>query len=127
MTPDKPHAIDESKFIIRGVHLDLTDALRQIAMEKAGRLLRHNDHIIRIRLDLEHDKTRGNADQFIAKGRIEIGGPDLIASAHSDDAYKSIDLLVTKLDALLRERHGLRKDKRNHPHAAELDSDLPKV
>jgi putative sigma-54 modulation protein len=127
MTPDKPHAIDESKFIIRGVHLDLTDALRQIAMEKAARLLRHNDHIIRIRLDLEHDKTRGNADQFIAKGRIEIGGPDLIASAHSDDAYKSIDLLVTKLDALIRERHGLRKDKRNHPHAAELDSDLPKV
>lgn len=122
-----PQPLDPSKFIIRGVHLDLTDALRQIAMEKAARLLRHNDHIIRIRLDLELDKTRGNADQFVAKGRIEIGGPDLVASAHSEDAYKSLDLLVDKLDTLLRERHGLRKDKRNHPHAAELGSELPKV
>lgn len=122
-----PHAVDPAKFIIRGIHLDLTDALRQIAMEKAARLLRHNDHIIRIRLDLEHDKTRGSADQFIAKGRLEVSGPDLIASVHSEDAYKSLDLLVDKLDALLRARSGLRKDKRNHPHAAELPADLPKV
>lgn len=127
MTPEKSHPIDETKFIIRGVHLDLTDALRQITMEKASRLLRHNDHILRIRIDLEHDKTRGAKDQFIAKGRIEISGPDLIASVHSEDAYKSVDLLVDKLDALLRERHGRRKDNRNHPHAAELDAPLPKV
>jgi putative sigma-54 modulation protein len=126
-----PHAktapLDESKFIIRGIHLDLTEALKQITMEKAARLLRHNEHIVRIRLDLELDKTRGSKDQFIAKGRIEISGPDLIASVHSDDAYKSVDLLVDKLDALLRERHGRRKDNRNHPHAAELGAQLPKV
>jgi putative sigma-54 modulation protein len=122
-----PQAIDQSKFIIRGVHLDLTDALKQITTEKAARLLRHNDHILRIRIDLEFDKTRGSADQFIAKGRVEISGPDLIASAHSEDAYKSVDLLVDKLDALLRERHGRRKDNRNHPHAAEIPAELPKV
>ena len=119
--------IDETKFIIRGIHLDLTEALKKITMEKAARLLRHNDHILRIRLDLELDKTRGAKDQFIAKGRIEISGPDLIASVQSEDAYKSVDLLVDKLDALLRERHGRRKDNRNHPHAAELDGQLPKV
>jgi putative sigma-54 modulation protein len=121
------HAIDLSKFIIRGIHLDLTEALKQITLEKASRLLRHDDHIIRIRIDLELDKTRGNADQFIAKGRIEISGPDLIASVHSEDAYKSLDLLVDKLDGQLRERHNHRKDKRNHPHAVELDGTLPKV
>lgn len=123
-----PHtSIDESKFIIRGIHLDLTESLKKITMEKAARLLRHNDHIVRIRLDLELDKTRGARDQFIAKGRIEIGGPDLIASVESEDAYKSVDLLVDKLDALLRERQGRRKDNRNHPHATELGGQLPKV
>jgi putative sigma-54 modulation protein len=127
MTHVNSHPIDESKFIIRGIHLDLTEALKKITMEKAARLLRHNEHILRIRLDLELDKTRGSADQFIAKGRIEISGPDLIASVHSEDAYKSVDLLVDKLDALLRERHGRRKDNRNHPHPAELDGQLPKV
>ncbi len=127
MTHANSQPIDDTKFIIRGIHLDLTEALKQITMEKASRLLRHNEHIIRLRIDLEFDKTRGNADQFIAKGRIEISGPDLIASVHSEDAYKSVDLLVDKLDALLRERHGRRKDNRNHPHAAELDGQLPKV
>ncbi len=112
---------------MRGIHLDLTDALRQAAIDKASRLLRHNGYIIRIRIDLELDKTRGVADQFLAKGHIEISGPDLIASVHSDDAYKSLDLLVDKLDSLLRTRHGRRKDKRNHPRAPELAAELPKT
>jgi len=118
---------DESKFIIRGVHLELTDSLRQAVYEKAARLFRHHEHIDRIRLDLELDQTRGAGDRFIAKGRLEIRGPDLVASAHSEDAYKSIDLLIDTLDALLRTRHGLRKDRRNHPHAVELESALPKA
>jgi putative sigma-54 modulation protein len=116
-----------AKLLIRGVHLKLTEALRAYVVNKAGRLLRHNDYIIRLRVDLEHDKTATVARQFVAKGHIEIGGPDLIAAVNSDDAYKSIDLLTDKLDALLRRRHGLRKDKRNHPHAVELAADLPKL
>jgi putative sigma-54 modulation protein len=115
------------KLLIRGVHLELTDALRTYVAHKTSRLLRHNDHLVRLRVDLEHDKTAAVGQQFIAKGHIEIGGPDLIAAVTSDDAYKSLDLLVDKLDALLRRRHGLRKDKRNHPHDVEIDAELPKV
>jgi putative sigma-54 modulation protein len=122
----RPDSIAD-RLIVRGIHLDLTDALRSAATDKASRLLRHNDHIIRVRVDLEYDKTRGIGDQFIAKGHIEIGGPDLLASVASDDAYKSLDLLIDKLDGLLRRRHGLHKDKRNHPQAVELDTTLPKI
>lgn len=122
-----PSLTDASKFIIRGVHLDLTEALRQAAHDKLNRLFRHNEHIDRIRVELELDQTRGDADRFIAKGRLEISGPDLIASAHSEDAYKSLDLLVDTLDALLRTRHGLRKDHRNHPQPIELEAALPKA
>ena len=118
---------DESKFIIQGIHLELTDALRRTTMEKAARLLRHNDYIVRIRIDIEADKNHGTGQRFVAKGRVEIGGPDLIAREASEDAYKSVDLLIDTLDALLRERQGRRKDKRNHPHAPELPTDLPKV
>ncbi len=116
-----------AKLIVRGIHLELTDALRAAIAEKTARLLRHNDHLIRLRVDLELDKTHGVGAQFIAKGHIEIAGPDLIASGSSDDAYQSLDLLVDKLDGLLRRRHGLHKDKRNHPHAVELDTTLPKT
>ena len=63
----------------------------------------------------------------MAKGHIEIGGPDLIASVDSDDAYKSVDFLMDKLDGLLRKRHSELKEKRHHPHAVELDTSLPKA
>ena len=116
-----------TKTIIRGIHLYLTEALKQSALNKAAKLLSHNNHIIRIRIDIEHDKTKGHGDQFIAKGLIEISGPDLVVTVESEDAYKSLDLLVDKLDRQLRHRHNERKDKRNHPHAVELDSELPKT
>ncbi len=44
---------------------------------------------------------------------MEIGGPDLMASTASEDAYKSLDLLVDKLDELLRRRHQKRVNSRN--------------
>jgi len=116
-----------AKLIVSGIHLDLTDALRNIVAQKAERLLRHNEHLIRIRIDLEHDKTCGSADQFIAKGHLEIGGPDLLASVATEDCYKSIDLLMDKLDRLIRRRHRRFKDKRNHPQSVELTDALPKT
>jgi len=117
----------QAKLILSGIHLDLTDALKQIVRDKVAKLLRHEPRIVRIRVDLEHDKTRAHGSQFIAKGHIEIGGPDLLASVASDDAYKSIDTLVDKLDAALRRRHSELKEKRHHPHGVEIGGDLPKA
>ncbi|MDE6576284.1 MAG: ribosome-associated translation inhibitor RaiA [Opitutales bacterium] len=90
--------------IISGVHLDLTEALKQIVTEKAEKLYRRDERIIRIRFDLEHVTTKDPATEFVAKGHIEIQGPDIIASSASDDLYKSIDLLIQKLDRQLSER-----------------------
>lgn len=102
--------------------------MKAIFNEKAARLLRHEPRIDRIRIDVELDKTKTAKDHFIAHGRIEISGPDIVASADSDDAYKSVDLLADKLDGLLRKRHNELKDKRHHPHAVELDgAALPKT
>jgi len=113
MTTEPSPEILSERIIVRGVHLELTPAMRQAAVDKAARLLRHDDHIIRIRIDLEMDRTSGLDDQFIAKGRVEIRGPDLIASMHSEDVYKSLDQLVDTLDELLRRRHQKRVNTRN--------------
>lgn len=121
-----PEQID-AKLILRGIHLELTDALKQAVRDKVARLLRHEPRIVRIRIDLEHDRTKGQGSQFIAKGHIEIGGPDMLASVASDDGYKSIDALVDKLDAALRRRHSELKEKRHHPHSVEIGAPLPKT
>jgi putative sigma-54 modulation protein len=103
------------RVIVRGIHLELTPALTQAALLKASHLLDHAARIERIRIDLEHDRTHRPSGRFIAKGRLEISGPDLMASAESEDAYKSLDLLVAKLDELLRRRHEKRIKSRNDP------------
>jgi putative sigma-54 modulation protein len=121
-----PVSVDD-KLIVSGIHLELTEGLKQTVRDKVAKLLRHQPRIVRVRVDLEYDRMKSRDAQFVAKGRIEIGGPDLLAAAASDDAYKAIDQLVALLDRSLRKRHDARKEKRNHPHPAEIGYGLPKV
>jgi putative sigma-54 modulation protein len=114
--------------IVSGIHLDLTPAIKAFVQEKVERLFRHEERIVRVRVELECDSKQIPSERFTAKGHIEIQGPDLNASVVADDCYKSVDLLVDKLDGLLRRRSGQNKDKRNHPHGVEWeDVSLPKA
>ena len=116
-----------SKLILQGVHVELTEALQTIMREKLSVLLRHNEYIVRINVRLQQDQMIGSEHHYIATGQIEIGGPDLVATAEGKDAYAVIDVLVDKLDGQLERRHGKRKDRRNHPNVTELAADLPKA
>ena len=92
-----------AKLVLRGINLKVTPAMEAMFTEKVGRLIRHEPRIIRIRVDLEDDSA-GGTPRFVAKGHIEIAGPDLIASVTTEDAYKSVDGLVDRLDRMLRKR-----------------------
>jgi putative sigma-54 modulation protein len=99
--------------------MEISEALRATALQKAARLLRHQTEIVRIRVSLEH--VNNDRAQFVAKGHIEISGPDLIASVASDDGYKSLDLLIDRLDRMLRERTRTVADRRNNrPEGTEF-------
>ncbi|MFO7725741.1 MAG: ribosome-associated translation inhibitor RaiA [Oceanipulchritudo sp.] len=112
--------------IISGHNLDLTDALKNMVMEKLSKLFEHENHIIRIRVELSTDQgtsTKG----YLAKGLIEIKGPDLIANVTSEDLYKSIDLLESKLDRMLRRRSRMRVLKRKQKHEVDIPAVIPKA
>jgi putative sigma-54 modulation protein len=126
MNPSSPSDIS-SKLILQAVHVEMTDAMESVMREKLGTLLRHNDYIVRVNVRLQQDQTMGNEHHYTATGQIEISGPDLVASAEGKDAYDVIDSLVDKLDRQLERRHGKRKERRNHPHAPEMDVGLPKA
>jgi len=112
--------------IVSGIHLELTPAIKAFVQDKCERLFRHEERIVRIRVDLECDAKQLPSERFTAKGLIEIHGPDIIGTIVADDCYKSVDLLVDKLDGILRKRSGQSKDRRNHPHPVDLGS-LPKA
>ena len=120
-------APNNHEVIVSGIHLDLTPSLKFYVNEKVGRLFRHEERIVRIKVELECDGKNDVAHPFIAKGHIAIHGPDMNCSVASDECRKSVDLLVDKLDRMLRRRARLFKVKRKHPHAVELGVLLPKT
>jgi putative sigma-54 modulation protein len=46
--------------IITGRHIELTDSLKFIVHEKAAKLFSHDDHIIRMRVELEYNQNVTN-------------------------------------------------------------------
>ncbi len=116
------------ELIVSGIHLELTPSLKTYVREKADRLFRHEERIVRVRVELECDRNEAIAAKFKAKGHITIHGPDMNAVVSADECHKAVSLLMDKLDRMLAKRHHLHKTKRNHPHAIEFDGVvLPKV
>jgi putative sigma-54 modulation protein len=122
MNSPNPHEL-----IVSGIHLDLTPSLKTFVREKAERLFRHEERIVRIRVELECDRNAAVGMQFTAKGHIEIHGPNLNATVQTDECHKAISMLIDKLDRMLQRRHQLFRVKRNHPRAPELTAAIPKV
>ncbi|HTL69510.1 MAG TPA: ribosome-associated translation inhibitor RaiA [Lacunisphaera sp.] len=122
------HNHQSHDIIVSGIHLELTAGLKGHVRDKMGRLFRHQERIVRVKVELECDRKHDHEHKFVVKGHVVIHGPDVIATVEADECYKAIDLLVDKLDQGLRRRHGMHKDKRNHPRPVEFDGvALPKA
>lgn len=98
--------------IVSGIHLELTPSLKQFVVEKTERLFRHEERIVRLRVELECDPKQAVDKRFTAKGHIVIHGPDMNASVSSDECHKAVAFLVDKLDRMLRRRSRYFKVKR---------------
>ena len=67
-----PHEI-----IVSGIHLELTAGLKGYVREKSERLFRHEERIVRVKIELECDRKHDREHKFIVKGHIVIHGPDI--------------------------------------------------
>lgn len=114
--------------IVSGIHLELTPSLKQFVVDKTARLFRHEERIVRLRVELECDPKQAVDKRFTAKGHIIIHGPDMNATESSDECHKAVALLVDKLDRMLRRRSRYFKVQRKQVHAIEIeDVALPKA
>ncbi|HEX3730133.1 MAG TPA: ribosome-associated translation inhibitor RaiA [Opitutaceae bacterium] len=117
----------QRELIVSGIHLELTPSLKTFVGEKVGRLFRHEERIVRLRVELECDPKEAVATRFKAKGHIALHGPDMNAAVESGECHQAVSLLVDKLDRMLRRRARWHKVRRKQPHAIELDAILPKA
>lgn len=78
---------------ITGLHLEVTDALRQRITEKLERIQRHSDNVISVNMTLSTEKV----NHKIA-AHVHLAGKDLHVEAVETDMYAAIDVLMDKLD-----------------------------
>lgn len=110
------------ELIVSGIHLDLTPSLKTFIHDKTERLFRHEEQIVRVRVEVEFDSEQDPQHRFTAKGHIEIHGPDMNATVTTDEAHKAVALLTDKLDRMLRRRSRFFKVKR-HRTGIKADSE----
>ena len=93
----------KNNLILSGLHLNLTDSLKSIVSEKMEKIFKHEERIIRARIELEHDsKSSSHENEYVAKGHLELKGKTITISVLSENIYKAVDDLVEKLDRGLR-------------------------
>ncbi|UOG91883.1 MAG: ribosome-associated translation inhibitor RaiA [Candidatus Thiothrix sulfatifontis] len=78
---------------ITGHHLEVTESMNNYVREKAERLKRHFDQVMKIHFILEVEKQRHKAE-----ATFHVNGHHLFADAYADDMYAAIDALTDKLD-----------------------------
>ena len=86
---------------------ELTPALKEHVNKKFERLQKHFDSITSIHVFFNIDKL-----MQISEATIHIPGHEIYAKAESEDMYKTIDLLVHKLDRQLDKQKGKSEHRR---------------
>ena len=110
-----------NELIVSGIHMDLTPSIKTFVHDKTERLFRHEEQIVRVRVEVEFDQKQDPEHRFTAKGHIEINGPDMNASVTTNEAHKAVALVTDKLDRMLRRRSRYFKVKR---HRTGIKADL---
>lgn len=78
---------------ITGLHIDVTDAMREYVEKKMSRINRHSDNLIKVNITLSSEKT-----QHKAAAQVHLAGKDVHVESVENDMYAAIDVLMDKLD-----------------------------
>ena len=89
--------------VVRGRNVEVPDHFRQHVAEKIARVERYDHKIIRMDVELYHERNRRQANSC---QRVEVTcatrGPVVRAEACAGDFYSALDAAVAKLDGRLR-------------------------
>ena len=89
--------------VVRGRNVEVPDHFRQHVTEKIERVERYDHRIIRVDVELYHERNRR---QSASCQRVEVTcatrGPVVRAEACGPDFYRALDAAVAKLDSRMR-------------------------
>lgn len=86
------------EIIVKGRHIEVTNALRAYAEEKIGRITKYFDQIQKIEIEFTDEKNPSIVNSKTVEVTVFPKGPILRAKESSNDMYASIDMVVDKLE-----------------------------
>lgn len=109
------------EIIVKGRHMEVTDALRTYAEEKIGRISKYFDQIIKIEIAFIDEKNPSIANSKTVEVTVFPKGPVLRAKESSTDMYASIDMVVDKLERQIkRYKNKTFKNTKSAPKLGEI-------
>jgi putative sigma-54 modulation protein len=85
------------KIIIRGKHIEITDAIRNYVEKRLSKVDKYFDHILEVIVTLSVEKNRQIVEVTLQAKRALIR-----AELETDDMYTSIDKVVDKLERQIK-------------------------
>lgn len=105
------------KINIKATHIDLTDAIREYAMEKVQAMEHYFDNIQNADIEIGMDK-QDKEKPYFAEVNLSVPGKLLRVTKNSEDLYKAIDKVKDHMKVELEKlkgkmRHKDKKDLRD--------------
>jgi ribosome hibernation promoting factor len=109
---------------VKGKNVDVTDSLRDYALQKLGKLEKHLNDAARLELELHVEKNPSISQNQVAEATVWTKGPVLRARESSTDMKASIDQLVEKLE---RQARRYRDKRRRGPSRGNNDQGVEAI
>jgi putative sigma-54 modulation protein len=103
-------------FTISGKHVEITEAIRRHAEEKASKLPKYYNSINQVEVIIDGNQGGGTRVEIIARAEHS---KVFVGTETGEDAYRCIDMAVHKLERQLRKTKSKERDNK-HAGGVEL-------
>lgn len=102
------------QIIVKGKNLEVTDALREYALEKVSKVEKYLDRILKTEIEMSVERNPKIQDNQVVEVTIFSSGPIIRAKESAGDMYQAIDLVTSKLDRQARKVKKKMIDRSHH-------------
>lgn len=105
--------------IITGIHLEITDSIKEYATKKGEKLSKYFDSIIEIKMNLSVEHTKSEGERHIADVIVFANGTTLKARAVDKVLYPAIDEVIEMLEQQVKKYKDRLKNRQHHHKPAK--------
>lgn len=102
------------QMIVKGRNINVTDPLRDHAVEKVSKVTRYFDRIIKTEIVMSVEKNPKIQDNQVVEVTIHSSWPLIRAKESASDMYQAIDLVTDKLERRIKQMKAKVIDRAQH-------------